>query len=137
MQIVETPKEYEHAVRVSGKLIDSGFAGGMAGMVGANIGRTMFADGGKLMRVGSVNKLSLGFMVSRGIFCGLIAGAVEVAVEEIEERYLKEDFVEVVAETGDLLKDRNTEDAETGKRKTGEELKEELKYYRKLLGKER
>ncbi|GMH93787.1 hypothetical protein TL16_g12721 [Triparma laevis f. inornata] len=132
-----TPKAYEDYVRLIGKLIDCSFAGGLAGLVGANIGRTMFADGDKLLRVGSVKKLSLGFMVSRGVLCGFGAGGFEVGGEEIERRWLREEEGEVEedGEEVEVLMEERGEVKEL--KKSGEELMNELTYYRKLLGREK
>lgn len=94
----------------------------------------MFADGDKLLRVGSVKKLSLGFMVSRGILCGFGAGGFEVGGEEIERRWLREEEGEEEEEVEVVMEERG-EVKEL--KKSGEELMNELTHYRKLLGREK
>ena len=100
----------------------------------------MFADGDKLLRVGSTKKLTLGFMVSRGVICGVLAGLVEVSLKEIDDRYLQEEEEEVVVvvEEEEIRSfDMEKRVKEEGEKKSGEELKEELTYYRRLLGRDK
>jgi len=112
-----TAREFEMFIaskthKYTGAVVDSVFAGGLAGVLGSKMNvQTMFNEGGKVMRMSSANKLTVPFIVGAGAALGAGAGVLAAAALYVEdlaaEEMAQQELMEPAAFTAEQKAARN------------------------------